>query len=258
MSALLTALVIGFSFGNLWVCAILVFSLQNAGRLTCLGYLAGRFLAIIILSVVVSIFGHYFHLDRSSLNIASGVLLLLFSSYLAATRVFSWTPPWRKKTDNSGLEQGSCEGDCSDCPAHHHPEYVSACDDCHEHGLCSAEDYELEPISRDARKAWGRETERTLGNNWWPGFTLGFLRGGAMCTKLVVLIPILLNSTILRTLAIATVFAFSSSIYPLLGFIAGKYALKLVKFKRHLFIASCIFMFGLGLKYILAGIDFWH
>ena len=39
MSDYWVAVLLGFSFGNLWVCALLVFSLQTTNRSTCAGYL---------------------------------------------------------------------------------------------------------------------------------------------------------------------------------------------------------------------------
>ena len=54
MNDYVVATLVGFSFGNLWLCALLVFSLQTTNRSTCAGYLVGRILAIIALSVVIA------------------------------------------------------------------------------------------------------------------------------------------------------------------------------------------------------------
>jgi hypothetical protein len=252
MNDLLVALLLGFSFGNLWLCAILVFSLQTTNRFTCLGYLVGRAVTIIILALGLSLIGQYTGVNRVYVNLASGGLLIVFSGFLAATQLLGWTPWWRRKKDASGEIDGGCDGECGDCPAHGNHEYADACHDCHDHGLCSAEEPEVAPLTQNARKVWGKTGEQSKKSGFFIGLLLGMFRGAAMCTKLIVLVPIILSSSPLKSLAIGTVFAISSSIYPILGFILGKFALKLVKYKRSLFIVSCVFLAGSGVFYLWA------
>ena len=51
MDELVSAGVVGLSFGNLWICTLLVFSLRAGGRSLAAGYLLGRAAAIVALSV---------------------------------------------------------------------------------------------------------------------------------------------------------------------------------------------------------------
>ncbi len=251
MDQILVALMLGFSFGNLWLCAILVFSLQTTNRFTCLGYLAGRAGAIVTLGFLLSLAGTMVTISRGAVNLASGILLLGFTAWLAATQLAGWTPPWRRRTGDGG-SPAACNGECSGCPTRGHHEYMDACSACHDHGPCSAEEPEVAAITTEARRAWGKTSEISRTTGFTLGLAIGALRGAAMCAKLVVLIPILLNASPVRGLAISGAFALSSSIYPLLGFLLGSVALKLVAYKRALFIVSCLFLAGSGVHYLYA------
>ncbi|MBU1536143.1 hypothetical protein KKF84_12535 [Myxococcota bacterium] len=252
MDQIIVALMLGFSFGNLWLCAILVFSLQTTNRYTCLGYLAGRAATIILLSFALSLLGMVTTFSRAYINLASGILLITFAAYLAATQLAGWIPPWRRRGGVGDPGSPSCNGECSGCPTREHHEYQSACSSCHDHGACSAEEPEVAPLTEEARKIWGKTEQFSPSRGFFVGALLGVFRGAAMCTKLIVLVPIIFNASPLKSLAIGGAFALSSSVYPLLGFFLGKFALKLVRHKRSLFILSCLFLAGSGIYYLTA------
>ena len=253
----LVSLFLGFSFGNLWICALLVFSLQTTNRLTCGGYLAGRTLAIVILSVMAALIGRVVRIDHTILNIISGLFLLGFSVYLAVTHILGWIPPWKKNRIHAGAEYHSdCMGHCSSCPTHDQPEYSNACSTCGEDPrLCAAEEPELEPLTRAARQQRGRlVTEKQLGG-FITGIALGSIRGAALCSKLTILLPVLMGASIARAVGMGLTFSLSSSIYPLLGFFLGSFALKLVKYKHLLFGVSCLLLFVFSIVYIGRGLQ---
>lgn len=254
MEDYLVPMLLGFSFGNLWICALLVFSLQTTNRSTCAGYLLGRAVMIVALSVLVSLLGRVVDLEPGVLNLISGTFLLLFSAYLAATNIFEWVPPW-KRARAEQPDHHSCDGDCKSCPTQHLPEYESACSACSDDPrLCAAEEPELEPLTRGARKTKGRAVESSGRTGFIAGMALGSLRGAALCSKLTVLVPVLLGAPVGRAMGMGLVFAVSSSIYPLLGFAVGSFALKLVAYKRWLFIVSCVMLALFGIYYLVQGV----
>ena len=51
-------------------------------------------------------------------------------------------------------------------------------------------------------------------------------------------------------------FSIASSIYPILGFVMGAFALKLVSYKRLLFSLGCVVMSLFGFNYIVRAIAF--
>jgi ABC-type nickel/cobalt efflux system permease component RcnA len=255
MSDYLAAVVLGFSFGNLWVCALLVFSLQTTNRASCAGYLVGRIIAIILLSIAVAIIGRMVFVPRTVLELLSGIFLISFGIYLAATRLFKWAPPWKKAPHGHQDASGECEHDCHSCPTAGHHEYQDACSDCAKDKICEAEEPEVEPLTREARVAWHRKVDGEMEMSGFSvGMVIGALRGTTMCHKLVVLIPILLSASLYKALGLGLAFGLSSSIYPLIGFAFGAFALKLVKFKKQLFAVSCVLLIANGLYYLVRGL----
>ena len=237
MNDYLVALLIGFSFGNLWLCAILVFSLQTTNRSTCCGYLLGRFIAISVLSVAVAAVGRFVSLDRNLLNVLSGLLLLAFSLYLTATRILNWKLPWSKPHVHQGERPEQCSGICN---------------------ICVSEEPEFEPLTRQARAEMKRSVNKESVAGFSVGMSIGAMRGASMCGKLAILVPILLSAPVFKALVIGVIFSLSSSIYPLLGFILGAFAVKLLSFKKWLFGISCVFLAVFGLRYLLLGLKAWE
>ncbi len=261
MDLYLTAAGLGLSFGNLWICVLLVFSLQTANRNTAAGYLFGRAAALVALCVLVALLGRAVHIPNAALHAAAGVFLLGFSAYLLALHVFAWVPPWRRRTRHGAKDaDAACDHQCGSCALRNDPVAHAACGDCGDHGVCSAEEPEVRDLTVAARRSHGKEmsAENPSGENpsgddtvvagFWPGFVLGALRGAAMCSKLVVLLPLLLTARWHEALGVGVVFSVTSSIYPLLGFVFGRFALRLVSLKKPIFWISSVFLIGLGLR----------
>ncbi|NOZ85317.1 MAG: hypothetical protein GXP49_03460 [Deltaproteobacteria bacterium] len=250
---LASAVVVGLSFGNLWICALLVFSLQAGGRSLALGYILGRASAVIALSTAASLVGSNLAVPNSSLNLMSGVFLLAFAAYLALTRIFDWIPPWRRR----GTGKVSACGDCTLCAEDagmEYRDYRRACRACNPSGLCEAEEPEVEPLTRNVRRLKGRRVENNQAVGLGAGLWIGAARGAVMCGKLAVLLPMLLKSRPLEGALIGTAFAASSSVYPLLGFALGNIALKLLEYKKLIFSLGCGFMAVLGFHYLWKGV----
>ncbi|HUU26257.1 MAG TPA: hypothetical protein VM123_00460 [archaeon] len=254
MNDYIVAVLIGLSFGNLWVCALLIFSLQTTNRSTCGGYLLGRVLAIIALSLVVAFVGKMVFVPSGLLNILSGLFIIGFSAYLAFTRLFGWVPPWKKPRLPHATGEEGCDHDCSTCPTAGHVEYKSACDACGDPKICEAEEPEVETLTRQARVKWSRDVKEEKVSGFTVGITLGAMQGATLCHKLVVLVPILLGASMYKAFGIGLSFSLSSTIYPLLGFVFGAFALKLVKYKKLLFAVSCVLLVLAGIRYLVKGI----
>ena len=77
----LSALLIGLTYGNLWVCALLVFSLQTTKRSTSIGFLIGRSIAILALAVAVTLIGRIINIPYWLLQIISGVVVIGYAVY---------------------------------------------------------------------------------------------------------------------------------------------------------------------------------
>jgi len=255
MQDLLSATALGFSFGNLWMCVLLVFTLQQTNRSTCAGYLLGRFLAIIGFALVVAIVGSFISIEKKPLHLISGVLLLGISFYFLFTRVIDMKDILRsrKPVVSMAVSHEGCQHDCNSCPAVKAEEYKSMCSSC-DSTLCEAEQPEVESLTRGSRLIWNKPTTLESNGGFVAGMMLGAIRGVALCNKMVVLIPMLLTATMAKAAVLSVGFGISSSVYPLLGFLFGGLALKFVRFKKTLFIVSCSLMILLGFRYLFIGL----
>lgn len=247
---LLTAVTVGLSFGNLWVCVVLVLALEKTSHLASAGFLAGRTGAVLVLSVALSLLSPLIRIENYLLNIISGLLLLCFVANLALQHILNIVPPWKKKR-TSGHNQHQCDSNCSTCPAGEKPSYKELCGSCSDHSICLAEEHKIAPDST----SHVNDTHRSgfFTSSYAAGFIMGALRGAAVCSKLLLLAPVLLRSSPVKAAAVGLLFSLASSIYPFLGFIAGSFALKLVKYKKILFSVSCLVLSGIGIHYIILG-----
>jgi len=158
-----------------------------------------------------------------------------------------------RETEHANGEE-NCYHDCSTCPTVGHIEYKSACDTCGDPKICEAEEPEVETLTRDARVKWNRDVPEEKVSGFTLGASIGALRGATMCHKLVVLVPILLTASLFKAFGLGLSFSLSSTIYPLLGFAFGAFALKLVKYKKWLFAVSCVLLILAGARYLVKGI----
>ncbi len=253
MEGLLTAAGLGLSFGNLWICVLLVFSLQTANRATAAGYLAGRAAALVALCALVALLGQAVPIPPLLLHAVSGLFLLGFAVYLLALHVFSWVPPWKRAATTTPAAGPDCDHHCATCSLRKNPAAHAACADCGDHGICAAEEPEVRDLATPARRLHGKAgPQETAAVGFGPGVILGVLRGAALCGKLVVLLPLLLTASVPEAAAMGAVFALTSSLYPLLGFVFGAFALRVVRLKKPVFWASSLFLAFLGARMLAA------
>ncbi len=234
MEDLLTSTLVGLSFGNLWLCVLLTYTLQTTSKKCSLGFIIGRILSTELLSLTISLFGNLFDLPLGVLQLLSGVAILSYALYLMAKN--------RKSKKAEELEKDNhCNGECSNCPANHN----SLCDSCHEdETTCLADESKVSLLEK-----------MSVHNSIFYGLQLGVARGVLICGKMMLLLPILLESSPTKAITVSLVFAITSSIYPILGMLLGSCALRIVKQKRLLMSISTILLLAIGVKYLFTGIS---
>lgn len=87
------------------------------------------------------------------------------------------------------------------------------------------------------------------------GFGLGLFRG--MLTpgrKIILLFPLLIGAGFYKGMVITIVYALSSSVYLVLGFLGGEFCNRLLSYRKTVKITGAIILIGLGLFYIGKGV----
>ncbi|MBP5705692.1 MAG: hypothetical protein J6W76_00285, partial [Spirochaetales bacterium] len=176
------------------------------------------------------------------LQIISGVVVIGYAGYTLIRSIVL------RKENGNHHQHTMCVDDnshshsnCAACPIHLNNEYHQYCDSCGDE-TCLYETNEFKNVK-------GKQKSGFI-----FGMTVGALRGGVLCSKLLILAPILTGSSFGKSMLISLLFILASSIYPILGLFVGKLALKFVKFKKVLIIAGTAALLLIGGLYIYQGI----
>lgn len=240
MNDLITAVFVGLSFGNLWLCVLLTYTLQTTNRNVCLGFLIGRLIAVFTLAITVSLLGKLLMIPLAVLQIISGSILFLYSIYICVRYLVI-----RGKKENIH-HNFNCSHNCNSCTK---SQTENICEVCHnESGDCLAQSDKVNQLI-----LMSKQNKKGISAIIF-GIQLGIFRGSVLCGKLMLLLPLLIHAPTFHAIAIALLFTIASSIYPIAGFLLGKLAMKLIRFKRlALFISSVLLCF-ISCKYIIDGI----
>jgi len=245
-----TSILLGLSFSNIWICALVIFSLQTSQKSTGIGYIIGRFIGIVIFVLIFHIIGNSIRISNFYLDILSAISILLFGAYFAYKY---WIEQNREDSHHnlhSKLSE-NCEHNCNSCIISKNPEIHQYCESCSDGDKnCSSEDIQIEPLTRETRKLWGKESNKEQKTGLIFGAFLGIVRGSAMCGRLVLLLPLAIKGSLTNSFIVGASFAFSSSIYPIAILIFGEYLLKLVKYRRAIIIVNSVFLIFLSFYYL--------
>ena len=241
MNDLITATLVGLSFGNLWLCVLLTYTLQTTNRKVSLGFLIGRLISVFILAITVSLVGKLLPIPLALLQIVSGAILLLYSIYICVRYLIL-----KGKKEAHHHHTSDCSHDCNSC---FKSQTKDICDTCHsESGDCLAQPAKVQQLNLMSEK-----NKKGISAIIF-GIQLGFFRGSVLCGKLMLLLPLLIHASTLHAIAIALTFTITSSIYPIAGFFLGKLAMKLIRFKKTALLLSTLLLCLFSSKYIIDGI----
>lgn len=210
MDELLAAAVVGLSFGNSWLCVLFAFGARGESRTTSLYFMTGRIFGTIILGSIIALIG--FAGSSSNLFVLLfGILSILFGIFVLRRDLIVER---RKKCSRS--EKINNHADGKSCLKHL--------------GIKMG-------VSRNCRRKGF-------------GISLGLFRGATPCLKIMILAPLLITSPLPLSLFMTLVFALTSSIYPLIGFIAGESLFRIRKFEFPIKAATVCALFIVGVYYI--------
>lgn len=236
------AFLLGLTFSNIWICALVIFSLQTSSKKISIGYILGRFIGILFLVLLFHLIGKSVRVSEIMINVFSGITMLIFSVYFIIR--FSRQSIKKESDWKSRKLMEKCEHNCKSCIISQMTDIFKYCESCNDGSRsCCSEDIQIEPITREARRLWGKNTSKEEEKSgFFAGIMFGVLRGAAMCGRLAILFPLTIKSSIFDSLIIGTIFALSSSIYPIFAIILGEQILKLVKYRSTMVYINFVFL----------------
>ncbi|TET91295.1 MAG: hypothetical protein E3J35_03130 [Methanomassiliicoccales archaeon] len=82
-------------------------------------------------------------------------------------------------------------------------------------------------------------------------FALGVARGATPCLKIMILVPLLVSVDILLALAMILVYALTSTVYPVIGFLSGSLLRSVEKHALYVRVAAALILVGVGVYSII-------
>lgn len=236
MNDYITALLTGLSLGKLWLCVLLSYTLQTTDKRVCFGFLTGRLLSVLLLTLLISMVSKWIDIKPGILQMLSGTLLLIYASYLLCRYDIRELLSKNKTKKPSSSPPLSCVHSCEECPMPLTIKESSLCGECHKNTeICLADENKLNELHKMKNFSVLKNPQTSFLFPFIFGVSLGASRGSIFCGKFMLLLPLLLQASIQKGILIAIIFTLSSSLYPILGFILGAISLKWIKYKKALF-----------------------
>lgn len=103
---------------------------------------------------------------------------------------------------------------------------------------------------KKSQKCSYKNTNAFEGKGKTIGFGLGAFRGATPCLKIIILVPLLINSDFLTVVLMMIVFALTSSIYPIIGFLFADTLKKLTSKRRIIELFGAVILIIIGIFYV--------
>jgi cytochrome c biogenesis protein CcdA len=87
-------------------------------------------------------------------------------------------------------------------------------------------------------------------------FILGLFRGATPCLKIMILVPLLITADFWLALAIVIVYAITSTVYPIMGFLFGSLLRKFERYHTHVRVAGAVILIFVGVYSLVNGLVF--
>ncbi len=197
------AVLVGIALSDSLLCVFMGACFAGADRRLGWGFLAGRTLGVLALCLAVGLLGSALLVDKATLALAFGASSITVAVIIAATAprpsmVGGCPDAGTAHGGRLAADGGSCEGDCAACR-----------DGGHAHDACANVPQRLSFLTRSRRPLLA-------------GFALGVVRGATPCLKLTLLVPLLLVSPPGTVVLMSLAYVATSSLYPVIGLLAGR------------------------------------
>jgi len=243
------AALVGAALSDSWLCLFMGSCFATADRRLGWGFLVGRTFGVLALLLAIGLTG------AAILDHWAALVAVFGASSIGVAAVLAWSavrpsllggcPEPRVAevgpTGTTLAADGGCPGSCEGCDMVHGAD--RSCDD----------DVGCENVPRGMRGLM--TSERPL----MAGLALGAVRGGTPCLKVLVLAPLLIVNPPGTVVLMAVAYVATSSLYPTIGFLAGRTLRDAVGSRRWLRLAGAAGVAAVGaftlLKYWATACD---
>ncbi|UCD91998.1 MAG: hypothetical protein JSV43_07150 [Methanobacteriota archaeon] len=220
---MIAAASVGISFGSAWLCALVSFGVASEDRIRGLNFILGRIVGLVFLGLVIATLGFFADIPPLYFVIIFGILSILFG-FIVISQV---TGLGGRIAGAFRLKKEPVEGN----PGHAHNPGKH-----HKKGECKGG-------MKEGHKM------RKFKNSYV--FALGVARGATPCLKIMVLVPLLVSVDILLALAMILVYALTSTIYPVIGFLSGSLIRSVEKHATYVKVAAALILVAVGVYSII-------
>jgi cytochrome c biogenesis protein CcdA len=214
---LIAAASVGLSFGSAWLCALVSFGVTSEDQVRGIYFILGRIVGLVFLGLAIATFSFFADLPPLYFVVAFGILSILFGFMVIAQVTGTWERltsylPWKKSN-----EAGN--------PGKHHGKK------------------HFKRALKEGQKA------RKFKNGYV--FGLGVARGATPCLKILILVPLLVAVDIYLALAMILVYALTSTIYPVIGFLSGNLLRSVEKHAFYVKVSAALLLVAVGVYSII-------
>lgn len=206
---LIIAATVGLSFANTWMCVLLSFGAATEGVEASKYFIAGRFLGVLALGVLIASLRLAMQDYMQYVFLAFGLLSVLFGLLILGRQYLEKKARSKKRPDPRTCKE--C-GKCSAKDTKEKEDLFKAKCNCDVFGPIGASCDHDDHVPQEKPSRFGAKY----------GLALGLFRGATPCAKMMLLAPLLIVSDLPLTVGILLVYAAASTIYPVIGLLSAK------------------------------------
>jgi cytochrome c biogenesis protein CcdA len=211
---LLVAATVGVSFANTWMCVLLSFGAATEGVEASKYFIAGRFLGVLALGVLIASLRLAMQDYMPYVFLAFGLFSVLFGVLVLGRQYLERKAQKMRAAHRPDPAKCKACGKCSVENKKDEDLFKATCN-CDVFGPIGAS------CDHDAHELEAREKKKSrFGPRY--GLALGLFRGATPCAKMMLLAPLLIVSDIPVTIGMLLVYAAASTVYPVIGLMSAR------------------------------------
>jgi len=242
---------VGLSFGNSWLCILLSLGTRAHSKSLAWWFILGRFIGILALGLLTATFGLFLVIPQKYYILAFAIVTVAFGLAILLQQ-YGWFARIGLK-DHRPQAQQACahkhDGSGPRGQGHRGPGRPEHCEG-GGHGKHEHDNGQAAPACQQG------------GIGGKGGFVFGLLRGATPCIKFLILVPLVLVFPLPQAMLLVFIFALTSTVYPIIGFLLGNVLVNLPLFDSprkaafRLSVLSSFILLGIGVYYLYKYLTF--